>query len=246
VADKLKVIIVEDDPMVAHINQRYLEKMPGMELAGTFHNGRLALESLESNPVDIVLLDVYLPELDGIELLRRMRRLGLQTEVIMVTSAREPRQVDELLKLGVVDYLVKPFTEERFLEALEKCQARVRMAGSESGLSQLAIDRMMGAKPVQEFPTREQIRKEALDMPKGLQQSTMELIIAALADSREHPQRTEELAAKVGLSKVTVRRYLNHLAERGLIDSTVCYDTGGRPGLRHKLKEIPAGPGPKS
>jgi response regulator of citrate/malate metabolism len=236
VSENLKVIIVEDDPMVAHVNKRYLEKVPGMSLAGVFANGRLAIQYLEKNKVDLAVLDVYMPELNGLELLRLMRGQGLQTEVIMVTAANDSKQVDEFLKLGVVDYLVKPFSEDRFIEALKKCQARIRMAVSGDELTQQAIDRLLGTRGGQEQTAPAKFQKEPIDMPKGLQSATLEVILNALADGQSNYRDCEELASIVGLSRVTVRRYLNHLVEKGQVESSVDYDTGGRPSVKYKLK----------
>ncbi|MDR2368575.1 MAG: response regulator [Deltaproteobacteria bacterium] len=234
--DSLTVIIVEDDPMVAQINKRYLQKVGGLTLAGIFPNGKLAMEYLKGNPVDLAVLDFYMPELNGLELLRMMRREGLRTEVIMVTAANDAKQVDEFLKLGVVDYLVKPFSEDRFIEALEKCQARVRVTGSGDELTQQAIDNLMGsrARPAKDPEPPERFQPQ--ETPKGLNPSTLELILNAMADGQGGFRGCEELANKVGLSRVTVRRYLIHMAEQGQVESVVDYDTGGRPSVKYKLK----------
>jgi response regulator of citrate/malate metabolism len=227
----IKAVIVEDDPMVAEINSRYLKKVPGLNLVGVFSNGQKALTHLLESPADLVILDVYMPELSGLELLRAMRREGLKSEVIMVTAANDAKLVDELLKLGVADYLVKPFTESRFIEALEKCQARIKTVYSGDELSQQAIDRLMGGRmedePKSVVPP---------DTPKGLQPATLETVQRALAGQKKAFRGCEELAAEVGLSKVTVRRYLNHLAEKGLVESVIDYDTGGRPSVKYRLR----------
>jgi response regulator of citrate/malate metabolism len=235
-ASNLKVIIVEDDPMVAQINKRYLQKVQGFSLAGVFPNGKAAIDFLEKQPVDLVVLDVYMPELNGLELMRRMRAQNLQPEVIMVTAANDAKQVDEFLKLGVVDYLVKPFTEERFIEALKKSQARIRLADSSGELSQQAIDRLMGGGEGPRHEPKAAERKQAPETPKGLQPSTLEMILKSLQASRGDFRDCEELASQVGLSKVTVRRYLNHLTEKGQLESSIDYDTGGRPSVMYRLK----------
>ncbi|MDR1297889.1 MAG: response regulator [Deltaproteobacteria bacterium] len=230
----LKAIIVEDDPMVAQINSRYLQKVPGLELAGMFGNGQKALEHLRRSKVDLVVLDVYMPELDGLALLRILRQEGNKCEVIMVTAANDAGQVDELLKLGVADYLVKPFTELRFIEALEKCLARARMAGSGDELSQQAIDRMLGAGREPAAETRA-TPAPLSETPKGLQPGTLDTILKALGDLPDF-RGCEEVAALIGLSKVTVRRYLNHLTDLGVVESSIDYDTGGRPSVKYRRK----------
>ncbi|MDR1656181.1 MAG: response regulator [Deltaproteobacteria bacterium] len=228
----LKAIIVEDDPMVAQINGRYLSQMPELTLAGVFPNGQTALDYLKANPVDLVILDVYMPELNGVELFRIMRRLGLTAEVIMVTAANDARHVDELLRLGVVDYLVKPFTEARFIDALEKCVARRRSLATSTALSQQAIDRLMGQTP----PPSLKVKCVPQNLPKGLQAATMALILKSLPSSSSDYLSCEELASAIGLSKVTVRRYLNHLIGETTVDSLVDYDTGGRPSVKYRLR----------
>jgi response regulator of citrate/malate metabolism len=235
-----EVIIVEDDPMVAQINQRYLSQVPRLALAGVCHDGLAALELLRRKPVDLVVLDLYMPEMDGLELLRAMRREGFQAEAIMVTAASDAKQIDELLRLGVVDYLVKPFTESRFIEALEKWLARRRALDSANQLSQQAIDSLLGwpSPPAQPAPPPPASAQGQPELPKGLQAATLSLILKALPAPGAAFMSCESLASKSGLSKVTVRRYLNHLAERGAVESVVAYDTGGRPSVKFRLGRL--------
>ena len=236
----LEVIIVEDDPMVAQINASYLAKVPGLRLAGVFRDGRSALAHLRSSHVDLAVLDVYMPELDGLELLRVMRREGSQAEVVMVTAANDAKQVDELLRLGIVDYLIKPFTESRFIEAMRRCLARRLALGSEDHLNQQAIDSLLGGPgPAQAFPV------DLSSLPKGLQAATIELVLNTFHEDEKDFLDCEILAARAGLSKVTVRRYLNHLAESGAVESQVDYDTGGRPSFKYRLRGILAARSPQ-
>jgi response regulator of citrate/malate metabolism len=230
-----EVIIVEDDPMVAQINSRYLSQLPDLNLAGVFPNGQAALNYLRSHPVDLVVLDVYMPELNGIDLLRFMRREGILAAVIMVTAANDARQVDELLRLGVVDYLVKPFTEARFIEAVEKCLSRKRSLESSGVLNQQAIDKLIGQNPTAEAASHT-IKAPTSNLPKGLQAATLDLILKAISTPDAGYFGCDELASKVSLSKVTVRRYLNHLTEEGVVSSSVDYDTGGRPSVKYRLR----------
>jgi response regulator of citrate/malate metabolism len=231
VLTRFEVIIVEDDPMVAQLNSRYLSGVPGLALAGVYRDGRSALEHLRRGTVDLAVLDVYMPELDGLELVRVMRREGLECGVVMVTAANDARQIDELLRLGVVDYLVKPFTEGRFVEALQKWVARRRALASTDPLNQGAIDSLLGRQGPPSAPAPP--RQESL--PKGLQPATMTLILGVLPGFGRAHLDCETISAKAGLSKVTVRRYLNHLAESGAVESLVDYDTGGRPAVKYRL-----------
>ena len=135
----------------------------------------------------------------------------------MVTAANDGATVDTLLKMGVVDYLVKPFTVERFQQALDTfCRHREAVAGET--VAQSALDRLFSSAPAGER-----------QIPKGLQESTLEKVRACLRQAPPQGLPSEALSRATGLSAVTVRRYVNYLVERGEAVSTVNYDTGGRP-----------------
>ncbi|MCD8139995.1 MAG: response regulator [Planctomycetaceae bacterium] len=222
----MKVLIVEDDPMVAQINRQYLEPIRGIEVVGLVENGREALAFVKENSVDLIILDVYMPHVNGLELLTEMRRSGLEIDVIMVTAANEARHIDESLRLGVVDYLVKPFTEVRFKEAIKKWALKKQILHTTDVLSQDLIDRMVGIVAEPQEPA----------VHKGMQQATLATIMDALREKPGAHFTCDELASRIGLSKVTIRRYLNHLVEERLAESTIDYDTGGRPSVRYALK----------
>lgn len=215
-------IIIEDDPMISALNRRFLEKDGRFRVEAEFPSGTKALRWLSSHPADLVLLDVYMPVLSGPELLRELRTRGVEADVIMITAAHDTQTIHELLKLGIVDYLVKPFTRPRFQQALDTF-CRNRAALDKSGaVSQSEIDRLLHTKP------------EEGSLPKGLQATTLDTVRAALKKAGEETT-CEELAAETGLSTVTVRRYLAHLLESGEAESRINYDTGGRPSVSYRL-----------
>ena len=212
-----RVAIVEDDPMVALINRTYVERDNRFRVVQNFQNGQAALDWLTQNPVDLVVLDVYMPLLTGEELLRELRRRQVGVDAIMVTAANAGPTVDALLKMGVVDYLVKPFTAERFQQALDTfCRHREALAGGM--VEQSALDKLFVPAGAGESQP-----------PKGLQESTLEKVRACLRSSPAQGLPSETISRQIGLSVVTVRRYVNYLVERGEASSTVNYDTGGRP-----------------
>ena len=112
--------------MIASINQTFLSRDPRFSLAAVFHSGQEALEWLRKRPVELLILDVYMPRMSGLELLRELRAEEITLDVIMVTAANDSKTVDALLKLGVADYLVKPFTARRFQQALDTSAASGR------------------------------------------------------------------------------------------------------------------------
>ncbi len=214
-----RAVIVEDDYIISTLNRSFLKKDGRFQVVGEFSSGREALPFLSANPVDLLVLDVYMPSMTGPELLRQLRAKSSSVDVIVVTAAHETQTLSELLKLGIVDYLVKPFTAQRFQQALDNfCQHRSAL-DRQSQVSQAEIDRLLGAPLLPGGQT----------IPKGLQERTLDRIRSEL--SQEAEKTCEAIAAGAGLSVVTTRRYLNFLLECRKVESKIRYDTGGRPCL---------------
>lgn len=224
----IHAVIVEDDPMVAQINQQYLELSGIFRADRVFGNGRDALEYLRSSKVDLVILDVYMPSPNGIELLHQMRTEHIYTAVIMVTAAAEMHTIDEALKLGIIDYLIKPYSFERFQEALKKFLAIKELEGKNPTADQSVVDLILSSNPGME--AEQQILR------KGLTEKTLKSITDYLHRHRGERYSCESLSQTFNLSKVTIRRYLNYLIEIGEVTSSIDYKTGGRPGVLYHLK----------
>lgn len=120
----IKTVIVEDDLMVASINSQFAKRNPNIQIVATFHNGKDALDYLKKSDADLVLLDLYMPDCTGLELLSELRSIGSEIDVIMITAANNAEHINEALQLGIVDYLIKPFQYERFAQALDKYLVR--------------------------------------------------------------------------------------------------------------------------
>ena len=220
-----KVLIVEDDPMVAMINEQFVSRHKDFVVAHKCNDGKSALEYLDENEVDLIILDVYMPYMDGFETLRQIRKKQISVDVIMVTAANEREQLKEGLHLGVVDYLVKPFTFERFKVALDKFIAQVEALKDLDKVNQKNIDFLI-----------DKSRKKANELyPKGIQEKTLQTIIEHLKKNKNKWLTGDEIAEKVGLTGVTVRRYMTHLSETGMVIADMNYGTGGRPCMLYKL-----------
>ena len=221
-----KVLIVEDDPMVAMINEQYIKRNKNFEIVGKCSDGASALDFLESGAVDLLILDVFMPKMDGFETLRKIRNKQITVEAIMVTAANDRDSLEEALHLGIVDYLVKPFTFDRFQMALEKYIAQNNALKDIDTLNQTSIDHII-----------DNSRKKSEDLfPKGIQERTLQLIMEYLNGNKNEWFTGDDIAAKVGLTGVTVRRYMNYLAESGRVVSEMNYETGGRPCMRYKVE----------
>ena len=222
-----KVLIVEDDPMVSMINEQYVNRNKAFRVVKKCKDGKSALEYLENNDVDLIVLDVYMPLMDGFETLRQIRKNKKSVDIIMVTAANDRASLEEALHLGVVDYLVKPFTYDRFRIALDKYVSQVAALKDLDTLNQKNID----------FIIENAHRKSEELYPKGIQEKTLQTILDEMKKNPSKWMTGDEIAERIGLTGVTVRRYLNHLTEKGILLSEIDYETGGRPCMRYRISK---------
>lgn len=222
-----KVLIVEDDPMVSMINEQYVNRNKAFVVVGKCKDGKSALDFLEKNEVDLIVLDVFMPLMDGFEMLRQIRKNKKSVDIIMVTAANDRASLEEALHLGVVDYLIKPFTYDRFRIALDKYISHLEALKNTDTFNQKNIDYI--------FDNSQKKNDELY--PKGIQEKTMQTILGEMKKSPSKWLTGDEMAERIGLTGVTVRRYLNHLTEKGVLLSEIDYETGGRPCMRYKLSK---------
>ena len=221
----IRIIIVEDDPMVAQLNAAYLERLEACCVVGQFSTGLEALEYLRENPVELAIVDVYMPVCSGIELLRRLRSEWNRTAVILVTAAPEMNVVDEALHLGIEDYIIKPFSYDRLRESVLRFRDKTSLVRGAETVSQDVVDQLLGNHPRPRPDAR---------LPKGLNAKTMAAIRAVLEQS-PGDHTCESISAASGLSRVTVRHYLNYLIDIGELASAIDYETGGRPRVLYRV-----------
>lgn len=222
-----KVLIVEDDPMVAMINEQYIGRNKKFSVVGKCKDGKSVMEFLENNEVDLLILDVFMPQVDGFETLRRIRKQQISVDAIMVTAANDRESLEEALHLGVVDYLVKPFTFDRFQVALEKFIAQNDALKELGTLNQKNIDFII-----------DNSRKKSEDIhPKGIQEKTLLLIMEHLKENKSQWLTGDNIAEKTSLTGVTVRRYMHYLIESGKVVGEMNYETGGRPCMLYRISD---------
>jgi response regulator of citrate/malate metabolism len=215
----IRTLVVEDDALVAEVHASYVERVPGFALAGVAHRATEALELLGSRPVDLVLLDFHLPDVKGLDMLRILRaQSSAPVDVIAVTAARDPESIRVAIAHGVTQYLVKPFAFATFADKLER-YARYRARVDDAAEpNQAEVDALLGT-----------LRgSSARALPKGLNATTLDHVRSALRDAAE-PLTASEVAGRCGLSRVTARRYLEHLAVEGLVELSMRYGGTGRP-----------------
>lgn len=214
-----QVIIVEDDPMVAEIVRQYAEHNAELSIAGIFSNGQEALDHIRAHPVDLILLDYYMPVMDGRSFLSKLRAEGILADVIMVTAASEAKNIGELYSYGVSDYLIKPFDYNRFQAALQKFTVRRAAFAGNKPFSQEELDKVIAPEG----------QRAGQPGDKGIHPVTLEIICSFLREHKSEKLSIEDIAKNVSLSRVTLRRYMNYLIDKNSVIGGVDYSTGGRP-----------------
>jgi two-component system response regulator DctR len=215
------VLVVEDDPYIAALHKRLIDASPGFSTTGIAPNGEEALAAVVKTEPDLVVLDLSMPGSDGVSFLRTLRGQGYSTEVIVVTAARDARVVREVMHLGVVDYLVKPFAPERLQQSLAGFLVRERTL-RRARLTQDEVDRIQATGPSR-MPR----------LPKGLKRSTLAAVRRAL-DGHERPLSAVEVGEVVGIARVTARRYLEYLEVIGAVEVERECNGPGRPRNRYR------------
>jgi response regulator of citrate/malate metabolism len=215
----IRTLIVEDDALVAEVHASYVERVPGFVVAGVAHRATEALELLAAKPIDLVLLDFHLPDVQGLDMLRVVRaRSKTPVDVIAVTAARSPETIREAIAQGVSQYLVKPFAFATFQDKLERYARYRAQVERASEPDQAEVDALIGT-----------LRPSAAKaLPKGLNATTLEHVRNTVRDAKE-PLSASEVAGRCGLSRVTARRYLEHLAVEGVVTLSMRYGGTGRP-----------------
>jgi two-component system response regulator DctR len=217
-----RVLIVEDDPFVAKLHSRLVDAMSGFRAVGTATNGEEARKLVATLQPDLAIVDLSMPGSEGVHFLRALRRDGQSTEVIVVTAVRDAKVVREVMQLGVVDYLVKPFAPERLQQAMTAFLARAR-AFRRAQLTQEEVDRVQSS-----------VSHRAPRLPKGLRRSTLVAVRQALAEA-ERPLTSVEVGELIGVARVTARRYLEYLEVVGAAEVERECVGPGRPRNRYLL-----------
>jgi response regulator of citrate/malate metabolism len=215
----IRTLVVDDDFMAVSVHRQFIERLPAFEVVGEATAGAEALALVERLRPDLVLLDIYLPDENGIELMRRLRAGGSPpVDVIAITSAKDVDVLRDAMQLGVIHYIVKPFTFATFRERLESYAAARQRLSDMRHAEQRDIDRLYGLL---------RTSSEA-SLPKGISPPTLTLVASLLRES-EAALSTAELAGRAGISQGVARRYLRFLADSGAVDYTLRYGAAGRP-----------------
>ncbi|KMY43216.1 hypothetical protein AC622_02215 [Bacillus sp. FJAT-27916] len=216
----IEVLIVEDDPMVSEINKNYLRDIPGYHVMGAVSSVQEALQFLKTDLPDLILLDIFMPEQNGLALLTAIRQQQLDIDVILITAATDIESIHKAIQNGAFDYIIKPFRFDRFKQAMLKYKEQSRVMKEENELSQEELDHLL-------------LEKRGMTgdviLPKGLAKNTLKEIWNFINSKNGDEFTTEDLVEAVGISRISIRKYLTFLEQIDVLTSSCSYGQIGRP-----------------
>ncbi|MBU8907762.1 response regulator [Desertibacillus haloalkaliphilus] len=227
--DEITVLLIEDDPMVQEVNRLFIEKVDGFSVIGVASNGKEGRQQVHSLKPDLVLLDIYMPDTNGMMLVQQLRQEDTDVDIIAVTAANDTKTVKTLMRYGAIDYIVKPFTFERLEKALKQYKDVYLQLNEQAEVSQDQLDEVLQQK---DGKVEQGLPEE---LPKGLHVLTLKQIYTYLEQTSE-PKSAEAIGASIGMARVTVRRYLNYLESIGKVEMELTYGTIGRPIQMYQIK----------
>lgn len=234
--DSIQVLIIEDDFRIAEINRRYVEKVEGYMIQEVVKTGEEALTYLKnctSRP-QLILLDIYIPDVKGLELLWQIRHFYHEIDLIPITAANETVTIQEALRGGAFDYIVKPVDADRFAQSLERYKEYRKIFSAKETLSQSEIDVFTGITNAG-YPSYSSSTN--MNLPKGIDPITLNDIRQLLEADKENGITAVELSKKIGTSRSTARRYLEYLVSAKEVHTTLKYGTVGRPEREYMHRE---------
>lgn len=217
----LNVLIVEDDLKIAEIQRIFVDKIKGYTVVGIAHSINEAEEMVFVLEPDLVLLDIFLPDGNGLEFLWKIRSSLKKTDVVLITAAKEVEIFEEAMRGGVFDYILKPLVFSRFKKTLDEFKKHRKKLQNIHTISQKEIDRLLHQAG--------KISSDQEEMPKGIDPITFKKVSEILISHDSGGLSAEKAGLLIGVSRTTSRRYLEYMVAKGTAIADLCYGTQGRP-----------------
>ena len=219
--DNLSVVIAEDDSKISEIQSRFIEKIEGFEVVGIANTIAESEEMIDVFQPDLVLLDVYFPDGSGVDLLWKIRRLYKNTDVIFITAAKEVGILQDAIRGGVFDYILKPMTFSRFQSTLRKFFDQRNQLEEMTNLDQVHVDQII-------HPAQDSAQTD-IKTPKSIDPLTLEKVEDEVSKLDDDGANAETMGLQIGISRTTARRYLEFLVSKGTVKPSLVYGSVGRP-----------------
>jgi two-component system CitB family response regulator len=215
----IRTVVVDDDYRVASIHAAYVGKVEGFEVIAQAHTAAAAVEAVDELKPELLLLDLYLPDEHGLDLVARLRRDDHPpVDVIVITAAKDADSVRAAMQHGALHYLLKPFSFPALRDKLLSYASMRSRLDRLRVTDQRGVDRVFGALRA----------TNQLAGAKGKSDYTLETVERLLAEAGEDLSATE-VAERTGMSRATAQRYLTHLHDLGRVAVRLRYGASGRP-----------------
>ncbi|QAS53477.1 response regulator [Halobacillus litoralis] len=221
----IEVLLIEDDPMVQEVNRQFIERVSPFKVIDIASDGKEGVRLAEKLSPHLIILDIYMPGLDGMETLKEIRNYAFDVDVIVITAANDKEVIRSMFQNGVVDYIIKPFKFERLQQSLLNYKTFHSQVSGEGALQQAQVDGLIGS----------YVQEGIKELPKGLNQQTLEQVKQFLQQS-VRALSAEQVADGIGMARVTARRYLEYLQKIGEVEIEIQYGEVGRPVNRYQMK----------
>ncbi|WP_175615687.1 response regulator [Piscibacillus halophilus] len=225
----IKIIVAEDDFRVANIHEGFLNKIDHVQVVGKAMNGQETLELVQSTDFDLLFLDIYLPDILGTELIDQLREIKPDLDIIMITAATEKHLLEDSLRKGIVNYIMKPASLEKFQEAINQYFNRQSLLAEQDHIDEELLNKIFSNQ------TNSIQSPKQNSLPKGIDKITLEKVIEHF-DDKKGPWSADEMGQAIGSSRTTARRYLEYLVSTEYIKVEQEYGVIGRPERKYYAK----------
>ncbi len=223
----IEVMIIEDDPMVREINSRFLKRVDGFNLCKAVGSLNEAKDFIKLKKPDLILLDVFLPNENGIDFLKWLRTKEIGVDVILITADKTIERVQEAFRYGAIDYLIKPFDFDRFKDSLIQFKERHSEFKKVEEIEQSKLDKLI---------LNSEVTQKYEGLAKGFNKYTYKSLWDEIGKMNSEYFTSEEMSERIKVARVTVRRYLEYMEKEGHLEKLVEYGKVGRP--QHKFRKL--------
>lgn len=218
------VWIIEDDFRVAKIHADYVHNIKGFIVTENLRTGKETIEKLKttSSLPEIVLTDLYIPDVEGSSLVSHIRHLYPSIKIIVISAATEISLIKDILDLGISDYLIKPFEEQRLQRAFQKYLQEHHLFQNSKNVTQKDLDSLFYRESSNKIIDEE-------TFVKGIDLHTLQIVKSIFKDLKTQEVTASQLSDLIGSSRSTARRYLEYLVGEQFLQTKLIYGTVGRP-----------------
>lgn len=215
----IDVLIVEDESNIAEFHSYYLQQTQRFRPIGIAKSITEAKSMIRILKPKLILLDNFLPDGKGIDLLKELTSAKPAPDVIFITAASDMETVREAVRCGVFDYLLKPISYDRLKDSLERYLKYSSSLLASDSVNQRHVDELFN------FQSK---AKQYEHLPKGIDELTLDKIKEAF-EAPDIVHTAESLGKEIGISKTTARRYLEFSTASGLLEAEIQHGKVGRP-----------------